>query len=128
MQSRRGRATLAILEEMAPMMKLGLFLHGSGHHIAAWRHPDVSAEANQDIQSYVTAARTAERGRFDLVFNADTNAIFGPDDINIWSRTTGALRLEPLTMLAALAMVTERIGLVSTATTTYNEPYHVARF
>ncbi len=110
------------------MMKLGLFLHGSGHHIAAWRHPDVSARANQNIHSYVAATRTAERGRFDLVFNADTNAIFGPDDIDIWSRTTGALRLEPLTMLAALAMVTERIGLVSTATTTYNEPYHVARF
>ena len=110
------------------MMKLGLFLHGSGHHIAAWRHPDVAAEANQNIQSYVDATRTAERGLFDLVFNADTNAIFGPDDINVWSRTTGALRLEPLTMLAALAMVTERIGLVSTATTTYWEPYHVARF
>ncbi len=110
------------------MMKLGLFLAGSGHHIAAWRHPDVFAEANQSIAHYANLARTAERGRFDLVFNADTAAIFGPDDVNVWSRTVGALRLEPLTMLAALAMVTERIGLVSTATTTYNEPYHVARF
>jgi N-acetyl-S-(2-succino)cysteine monooxygenase len=110
------------------MMKLGLFLAGGGHHIAAWRDPDVEAAANQSIRFYADAARTAERGRFDLVFNADTAAIFGPDDVNVWCRTAGALRLEPLTMLAALAMVTERIGLVSTATTTYWEPYHVARF
>ncbi len=109
------------------MMKLGLFIAGSGHHIAAWRDPGTHAEAVLSLAHYVEMARVAERGCFDLLFTADTNATFGPDDIGVWSRTTGALRLEPLTLLSALAMVTERIGLVSTATTTYLEPYHVAR-
>jgi len=109
------------------MMKLGLFIAGSGHHIAAWRDPRTDAEAVLSLRHYVEMARLAERACFDLLFTADTNATFGPDDIDVWSRTTGALRFEPLTLLSALAMVTERIGLVSTATTTYLEPYHVAR-
>jgi N-acetyl-S-(2-succino)cysteine monooxygenase len=109
------------------MMKLGLFIAGSGHHIAAWRDSACDPGAVLSLGHYVEMARLAERGLFDLLFTADTNATFGPDDIDVWSRTTGALRLEPLTLLSALAMVTERIGLVSTATTTYLEPYHVAR-
>ena len=109
------------------MMKLGLFIAGSGHHIAAWRDPNTDAEAVLSLRHYADMARLAERGCFDLLFTADTNATFGPDDIDVWSHTTGALRLEPLTLLSALAVMTERIGLVSTATTTYLEPYHVAR-
>jgi N-acetyl-S-(2-succino)cysteine monooxygenase len=109
------------------MMKLGLFLQGGGHHIAAWRDPAVAAEGPQSLAHYVETARIAERARFDLLFNADTQATFGPDDIDVWKRTTGALRLEPLTLLGALAAVTTHIGLVSTATTTYNEPYLIAR-
>jgi N-acetyl-S-(2-succino)cysteine monooxygenase len=109
------------------MMKLGLFIAGSGHHIAAWRDPHTDAEAILSLEHYAEMARAAERSCFDLLFTADTNATFGPDDIDVWSRTTGALRLEPLTLLSALAATTERIGLVSTATTTYLEPYHVAR-
>ncbi len=109
------------------MMKLGLFIAGSGHHIAAWRDPNTDAEAVLNLRHYVEMARLAERACFDLLFTADTNATFGPDDIEVWSRTTGALRLEPLTLLSALAVTTDRIGLVSTATTTYLEPYHVAR-
>ena len=77
---------------------------------------------------YVDIARLAERGKFDLLFMADTNATFGPDDVETWTRTTQASRLEPITLLGALAAVTERIGLVATATTTYFEPFHVARF
>ena len=111
-----------------PMMKLGLFLQGGGHHIAAWRDPGVASDAPQSLDHYLDVVRMAEQAKFDLVFNADTQATFGPDDINVWRRTTAALRLEPLTLLGALAAVTKRIGLVSTATTTYNEPYHVARF
>jgi len=110
------------------MMKLGLFFEGVGHHIAAWRDAGVDPHARQSLPHYVEIARTAERGKFDLLFTADTNATFGPDDVETWSRTTAASRLEPLTLLGALAAVTERIGLVATATTTYYEPYHVARF
>src|SRR5262245_4997284 len=109
-------------------MKLGLFFDGSGHHVAAWRDPNVDATARLSVQQYVRIAQTAERGKFDLLFTADTNATFGADDIEVWSRTSACSRLEPLTLLAALAMVTERIGLVATMTTTYYEPFTVARF
>jgi FMN-dependent oxidoreductase (nitrilotriacetate monooxygenase family) len=110
------------------MMKLGLFLEGVGHHVAAWRDPGTDPRARQSLAHHIDIARTAERGKFDLLFMADTNATFGPDDIESWTRTLAASRLEPLTLLGALAAVTERIGLVATATTTYYEPFHVARF
>ncbi len=110
------------------MMKLGLFLEGTGHHVAAWRDPDVDPHGRQTLAYYVDSARLAERGKFDLLFMADTNATFGADDVESWTRTTQASRLEPITLLGAIAAVTERIGLVATATTTYFEPFHVARF
>ena len=109
------------------MMHLGLFVSGDGHHIASWRDPATRANANQDIHHYVALARIGERGLFDFLFTADTNAVFYGDDLNQLRRTAGALRLEPLTLLSALAMTTEHIGLVCTATTTYLEPFHVAR-
>jgi len=109
------------------MMKLGLFLAGSGHHVAAWRHESVVANASQNLRHYIEITQLAERAKFDLVFNADTNSTFGPDDANVWKRTANSMRLEPLTLLGALAAVTKHIGLVSTATTTYLDPFHVAR-
>jgi alkanesulfonate monooxygenase len=120
-------ALAAPRRDHSAMMKLRLFIAGSGHHIAAWRDPKTDAQAVLNLRHYTDMARLAERAGFDLLFTADTNAVFGPDDIEVWSHTTGALRLEPLTLLAALAVATECIGLVSTATTTYLEPYHVAR-
>ncbi len=110
------------------MMKLGCFLEGTGHHVAAWRDPDVDPHGRQSLAHYLDIARLAERGKFDLLFMADTNATFGADDVESWTRTTAASRLEPITLLGAIAAVTERIGLVATATTTYFEPFHVARF
>ncbi len=65
---------------------------------------------------------------FDLVFTADTFAMFGPDDPAVWSRTTRMSRHEPFTLLAALAAVTSRIGLVATASTSFYQPFHIARF
>jgi FMN-dependent oxidoreductase (nitrilotriacetate monooxygenase family) len=109
------------------MMKLGLFLHGPGHNIAAWRDPASDPGSGQKLSHYVRLAQLAERARFDFVFNADTQATFGPDDIDIWKRTAVAHRIEPITLLGALAAVTQHIGLVATATTTYLEPFHVAR-
>lgn len=110
------------------MMKLGCFLEGTGHHVAAWRDPDVDPHGRQSLAHYLDSARLAEAGKFDLLFMADTNATFGADDVDSWTRTTAASRLEPITLLAAIAAVTQRIGLVATATTTYFEPFHVARF
>jgi N-acetyl-S-(2-succino)cysteine monooxygenase len=109
------------------MMKLGLFMMGEGHHVAAWRDPGVRSGTTLDIQHFVDIAKTGERGRFDFLFTADTNAIFYGDDLEQLRRTTSTLRLEPLTLLSALAMVTDHIGLICTATTTYLDPFHVAR-
>ena len=109
------------------MMKLGLFLGGPGQHIASWRDPATDANAGQSLRHYVNLAQLAERAKFDFVFNADTQSTFGPDDISIWKRNLAAHRIEPITLLGALASVTEHIGLVATATTTYLEPFHVAR-
>lgn len=109
------------------MMKLGLFFEGLGHHIASWRDPGVEPRDRLTLQHYVQIARTAERAKFDMVFTADTNTTFGADTMDYWTSITSAMRLEPLTLLGALAAVTEHIGLVATMTTTYNEPFSVAR-
>ena len=111
-----------------PMMKLGLFFEGIGHHVAAWRAPESDAHCKLDLEHYIEIAQTAERGKFDLLFTADTNATFGSDDAESWVRQTSASRLEPLTLLGALAAVTKNIGLVATMTTTYYEPFTIARF
>ncbi|MCR0985552.1 LLM class flavin-dependent oxidoreductase [Roseomonas populi] len=101
-------------------MSLGLFAQMAGHHVAGWRHPDAQA-GGENLPLIQHVARTAERGTFDLFFLADgltTSAEAHPSTI---------ARLEPLTLLASLAMVTSRIGLAATASTTYGEPFHTAR-
>lgn len=109
-------------------MHLGAMLYPTGYHVAAWRDPDVPPRAGIDFRHLSAMARAAERGRFDFVFLADSLAVRGRD-LPALSRT--AIRYigqyDPLTLLSALAVVTERIGLVGSASTTYNEPYHLAR-
>ncbi|WP_315139576.1 LLM class flavin-dependent oxidoreductase [Achromobacter marplatensis] len=107
-------------------IKLGAFLMQTGHHIAAWRHPDASADAGQNFRHYVDLARKAEAAKFDAVFFADSVGVRNTHSASL-SRTARAEHFEPLTLLSALAAVTERIGLIATVSTTYNEPYHVAR-
>ncbi|MBS7438683.1 LLM class flavin-dependent oxidoreductase [Pseudomonas syringae] len=108
----------------ARQMKLGAFLMATGHHVAAWRHPDVPAHAGLDFKHYRHVARVAEAAKFDALFVADSVAAATGD---IASRMARSDHFEPLTLLSALSAVTEHIGLIATATTTYNEPYHVAR-
>jgi alkanesulfonate monooxygenase len=109
------------------MMRLGAFFMTTGHHVTSWRHPQADADAGINIQHYVDAARTAERGKFDMIFLADT-ASSREGHVDAISRSAQYIgHFEPLTLLSALAMVTSRIGLVSTASTSYNEPYHIAR-
>lgn len=95
-------------------MSLCAFLLRHGHHVAAWRHPQTDL-ASPPFVVYRELVQKAERAALDAVFLADSVAL------------TGAPSLEPITLLSALAAVTEHIGLIATATTTYNEPYHVAR-
>lgn len=109
-------------------LRLGAFLYPAGHHIAAWRHPDSQADAGINFQHYVELAKAAEAARFDLIFLADGVGTRG-DNLDFLSRTAHSYiaQFEPITLLSALAAVTERIGFVATASTSFNEPYHVAR-
>ena len=102
-------------------LHLNLFIYPGGHHEAAWRHPDSAPERVLDIGYYQDLARAAEAAKFDAVFFADGPAL--ADNIRYASR----FRLEPLTWMSAIAAVTERIGLIGTASTTYSEPYNLAR-
>jgi len=102
------------------MLHLNAFLFGCGHHNAAWRHPDSAAGRLGEIAWYESLARTAERGKLDAVFFADGHSTGTPADGPRWY-------LEPLTTLAAMARATERIGLVSTVSSTFFTPFHAAR-
>src|SRR5262245_12517705 len=102
-------------------MHLNLFIHSRGHHEASWRHPAASPLSLSDIRYYQALAQQAEAGLFDSIFLADQLAL--GDDIAHGPRTA----LEPITVLAALAVSTSRIGLIATASTTYTEPFNLAR-
>lgn len=102
-------------------LHLNAFLMNAGHHDAAWRHPRTQPERVTDVRYFQELARTAERGRLDSVFFADGLALWG----NVRHNALGGF--EPLTLLAALATVTEHIGLIATVSTTFNEPFHLAR-
>src|SRR6266699_3045253 len=106
---------------MQRQLHLNLFIHSRGHHEASWRHRDASPLALTDIRYYQDLAQRAEAALFDSIFLADQLALGG--DVaqapRIW--------LEPLTVLAALAVSTSHIGLIATASTTYTEPFNLAR-
>jgi FMN-dependent oxidoreductase (nitrilotriacetate monooxygenase family) len=109
-------------------IRLGAFIRGPGHHIAAWRHPDVPVNPGLSFQHYADAAKAAERGRFDMAFLADSLSVRNGDQpIETFERTGHVVHFEPLTLLSALSAVTSHIGLVATASTTYWEPFHLAR-
>jgi FMN-dependent oxidoreductase (nitrilotriacetate monooxygenase family) len=106
---------------MGKHLHLNAFIMANGHHEAAWRHPDTDPAGALTLRHYADIAQTAERGKLDSIFLADGVALWGNVRYNSHSR------FEPLTLLSALAAVTDRIGLIATASTTYNEPYHLAR-
>jgi FMN-dependent oxidoreductase (nitrilotriacetate monooxygenase family) len=102
-------------------LHLNAFLMGVGHHEAAWRLPESDPLANTEIAHYQRLARIAEQGLLDSVFFADSPSLM----TNPARRPAEAL--DPVLLLAAMGAVTERIGLIATASTTYDEPYNVAR-
>ena len=106
---------------MGRQLHLNLFINSRGHHEASWRHPRSSPRAMTDIRYFQELAQKAEAGLFDSIFLADQLAL--PDDIASAPRTW----LEPITALCALAVSTSRIGLIATASTTYTEPFNLAR-
>ena len=99
---------------------LNVFVTSTGHHEASWRFPSAQPERIGDVRYYQEIAATAERGKFDSVFLGDHLALAA-----IEHRAEG--RFDPLILLTALAMVTTKIGLIGTASTTYTEPYNLAR-
>ena len=101
-------------------LKLGAFIYYSGHHSAAWRHPKAKAEEVFTFDFYKQLAQTAERGKFDMMFLADLLY-----SVNVEKAVAGML--DPMTLLAALSSVTDKLGLTGTVSTTYNEPFNVAR-
>ena len=112
---------------MTRQIHLGVSMIGYGYHLAGWRHPDVAGTSNS-LEHYVAITRAAERGLFDMAFLADGVGIrFSDEPPGALSRSGGHTHFEPLTLLSALSMVTQNIGLVATASTTYNEPFHIAR-
>ena len=106
---------------MSRQLHINLFIHARGHHEAAWRHPDATPQSLTDIRYYSDLAQKAERGLFDSIFLADQLAV--PPDVAHSAR----MWLEPVTVLAALAGTTSRIGLIGTCSTTYTEPFNLAR-
>jgi FMN-dependent oxidoreductase (nitrilotriacetate monooxygenase family) len=101
-------------------MHLGVFVLGTGNHVAGWRYPG-AADSFQSLPVIQEIARTAERGKFDLLFLGD-GLKMAPGD-----HPSFAARFEPLTMLSALAATTTHLGLGATSSTTYGHPFHVAR-
>jgi FMN-dependent oxidoreductase (nitrilotriacetate monooxygenase family) len=102
-------------------MRLGVFVQTPGHHVAGWRHPDAETTDWPNLKLMKHIVQAAERGKFDMFFLGDgysTGYSEHPSTIG---------KFEPLTLLSALAMVTSKVGLAATASTTYGEPYHVAR-
>lgn len=107
---------------MNRQMSLALYLRAFGHHYAAWRHAASAASHPYSLDSWARDAQTAERGLFGVIHLADSPAIGnGP-----WNYLVNPM--EPLVLAGAIAARTERIGLVATVSTTFNEPYSVARF
>jgi FMN-dependent oxidoreductase (nitrilotriacetate monooxygenase family) len=107
---------------MTRQLHLNLFIQSRGHHEASWRHAGSSKLPLTDIRYSVEMAQKAEAGLFDSIFLADV--------LGLWNdvEKTPFNWLEPITTLAALAMATSRIGLIATASTTYTEPYNLARY
>ncbi|MSP04540.1 MAG: LLM class flavin-dependent oxidoreductase [Acetobacteraceae bacterium] len=107
-------------------LRLGAFMRPVSIHTAWWRYPGAATDANFNLRHIVNFAQTLERGCFDAFFMADHLAVLNMPMAAL-KRSATVTSLEPLTLLPALAMVTERIGLIATASTTFDAPYHIAR-
>src|SRR5215475_5730279 len=110
-------------------MHLGMSIRGLGYHPAAWRLADVAADGTLRFEHYARSALAAERGKCDFLFFADGIGIRERDVPRGSLARSGyeIVEMEPMTLLPALAVVTRHIGLVTTASTSYNEPFNIAR-
>lgn len=107
-------------------MHLGAFLQDAGHHIAAWRHPDAPVGAGMNFDHFHYLAKRAEAAKFDMIFLGDQMTFQYEEDESI-GRTSRGANFDPLILLSALAVSTRNIGLIATGSTSYNEPFNIAR-
>ena len=114
-------------EASAGQMRLGLFINPTGHHQASWRHPDADADAGVSFDHYRRMAQLAEQAKFDALFLADNLCVREGEPDFIGRVAQYVANFEPLTLLSALSAVTSHIGLIATASTSFNQPFHVAR-
>ncbi|MBV8651016.1 MAG: LLM class flavin-dependent oxidoreductase, partial [Alphaproteobacteria bacterium] len=109
-------------------LKLGLSVTSNGSHSAGWRYPGASADTSLDFAFWRRLALRAEQAKIHFIFFADGAAVRqGADDPEALRYIGKIDQFEPLTLISALSAVTTRIGFIATASTTYNEPYTVAR-
>src|SRR5271168_5028723 len=107
-------------------LKLGAFMRPVSIHTGAWRYPGAWRDANFNFGHIKRLIQKLEAGKFDAFFMADHLAVLNMP-IQALKRSATVTSFEPFTLLSALAATTERIGLVATASTTFDSPYHIAR-
>ena len=107
-------------------LRLGAFMRPASIHTGAWRYPGAYPDANFNFEHLKSFAQTLERGRFDAFFMADHLAVLNMP-IEALKRSHTVTSFEPMTLLSALAVATQHIGLIATGSTTFDEPFHVAR-
>ena len=119
------------MPESRRRLRFGAFFSMPSCHPTGWRHPDAVPECDMDFRWLAHMARTAERGRLDALFFQDSVAVVGSAGLHGTQpynvRSGRQAHIEPVSLIAALAAITRNIGLISTCTTTYNEPYNLAR-
>ncbi|KAI1383919.1 Nitrilotriacetate monooxygenase component A/pristinamycin IIA synthase subunit A [Hypoxylon trugodes] len=113
-------------EQKKKQLHLGAFMRPVSLHTGAWRYPGAYPDANFNFQHIKSFAKKLENAKFDAFFMADHLAVLNMP-IEALRRSQTVTSFEPFTLLSSLAAVTDRIGLVATASTTYDEPYHIAR-
>lgn len=108
-------------------IKIAAIANGYGSHTSAWRHPGAAHNASQSLQAVLHLARVAEAAKLDAIFLPDSNQLSARDPETLSRTARYNVKFEPFTILSAMAAVTSRIGLVATASTTYSNPYTMAR-
>lgn len=112
------------MDQKKRLLHLNLFLTSMGHHEAAWRHPSSDVESALDFHYFQEIVQKAEAAKLDSIFLADRYSV---SKKAVRYGELGGGGLEPVTLLSALSVVTKKIGLIATLSTSFNEPYNVAR-
>lgn len=118
-------------EKPGRKLRFGAFINVPGCHPTGWRHPDAVAESDMSFAVLADIARLSEHGKLDAIFFQDSAAVpgsgglYGGKPFNV--RSGRQAYIEPVSAIAGLAAITSNIGLISTCTTSYNEPYNLAR-